>query len=58
MKDKLHWLAMHGVIRGIAAIGIRRGFVERDDWCETDALRVVDLIAHGTAARIYRLGDR
>ncbi len=25
MKDKLHWLAMHGVIRGIAAIGIRRG---------------------------------
>lgn len=25
VKDKLHWLAMHGVIRGIAAIGIRRG---------------------------------
>lgn len=37
---------------------VLRGFVERDDWCETDALRVVDLIAHGTAARIYRLGDR
>ncbi|OSC39765.1 amidohydrolase family protein [Mycobacterium decipiens] len=41
-------------------IGIRlalRGFVESGDWSEADALRVVDLIAHGNAARIYHLGD-
>ncbi|CAM4324695.1 6-deoxyerythronolide B hydroxylase [Mycobacterium basiliense] len=25
MRDKLHWFAMHGVIRGIAKIGVRRG---------------------------------
>lgn len=25
MKDRLHWLAMHGFIRGVAAIGMRRG---------------------------------
>lgn len=25
MKDRLHWFAMHGVIRGIATVGIRRG---------------------------------
>ena len=25
MKEKLHWLAMHGFIRGVAAIGVRRG---------------------------------
>ncbi len=25
MRDRLHWFAMHGVIRGIAAIGMRRG---------------------------------
>ena len=25
MKEKLHWLAMHGFIRGVAAIGMRRG---------------------------------
>lgn len=27
MKERLHWLAMHGFIRGIAAIGMRRGDV-------------------------------
>jgi predicted TIM-barrel fold metal-dependent hydrolase len=31
-------------------------FVGNDDWSATDAMRVVDLIAHGTSARIYRLG--
>jgi hypothetical protein len=41
--------------------GIRRllrGFVEDGDWSEADAMRVVDLVAHDNAARIYRLGER
>ncbi len=25
MKERLHWFAMHGVIRGIAKVGVRRG---------------------------------
>ena len=25
MKERLHWFAMHGFIRGVAAIGVRRG---------------------------------
>jgi hypothetical protein len=40
--------------------GIQRvlsGFVDAGDWSVSDAMRVVDLIAHGNAARIYRLGD-
>ncbi|HYB83658.1 MAG TPA: cytochrome P450, partial [Mycobacterium sp.] len=28
MKERLHWLAMHGFIRGVAAIGVRRGDVQ------------------------------
>ncbi len=28
MKERLHWLAMHGFIRGFAAIGSRRGDVQ------------------------------
>lgn len=28
VKDKLHWFAMHGVIRGMANIGLRRGELE------------------------------
>jgi uncharacterized protein len=39
-------------------IGIHRtvsGFVDAHDWSEADAIRVVDLIAHDNAARIYRL---
>jgi hypothetical protein len=41
--------------------GIHRvlgGFVEDGDWSEADAMRVVDLVAHNNAARIYRLGER
>jgi predicted TIM-barrel fold metal-dependent hydrolase len=34
---------------------VLRGFVDRDEWSEADAIRVVDLIAHENAARIYRL---
>jgi len=40
--------------------GIQRtlsGFVDNGDWSTDDAVRVVDLIAHGNAARIYQLGD-
>jgi predicted TIM-barrel fold metal-dependent hydrolase len=39
--------------------GIHRalnGFVNDGEWSEADAIRVVDLIAHQNAARIYRLG--
>ncbi len=35
---------------------VLRGFVENDDWSEADAMRVVDLVAHHNAARVYRLG--
>jgi uncharacterized protein len=38
--------------------GIRRvltGFVNDGDWNMTDAIRIVDLIAHQTSTRIYRL---
>jgi uncharacterized protein len=38
--------------------GIRQvlsSFVANDDWNETDAIRVVDLIAHDNAARIYHV---
>ncbi len=31
------------------------GFVDADDWSERDAIRVVDLIAHRNAERIYEL---
>jgi predicted TIM-barrel fold metal-dependent hydrolase len=34
---------------------VLRGFVDNDEWSEADAIRVVDLIAHENAARIYRL---
>jgi hypothetical protein len=30
-------------------------FVAHGDWSEGDAIRVVDLIAHENAARIYRV---
>ena len=30
-------------------------FVDRDDWSESDAIRVVRLIAQGNAVRVYRL---
>jgi predicted TIM-barrel fold metal-dependent hydrolase len=32
---------------------VLRGFVEGGDWSEADAMRVVDLIAHENAARVY-----
>jgi uncharacterized protein len=36
---------------------VLRGFVDADEWSESNAVRVVDLIAHKNAARIYRLGE-
>jgi uncharacterized protein len=39
--------------------GIRdtlQGFVDADEWSETDAIRVVDLVARRNAERIYALG--
>lgn len=35
---------------------VLRGFVDNDEWSGADAVRVIDLIAHQNAARIYRLG--
>jgi uncharacterized protein len=34
---------------------VLRDFVDNDDWCESDAIRVVDLIARDNSARIYKL---
>ncbi len=36
---------------------VLRGFVENGHWSLSDAVRVVDLIAHETSARIYRLNE-
>jgi predicted TIM-barrel fold metal-dependent hydrolase len=44
------WLWRNGIHR------VLRGFVEDGDWSEADAIRVVDMIAHDNAARVYRLG--
>jgi predicted TIM-barrel fold metal-dependent hydrolase len=38
--------------------GIRdtlQGFIDADEWCEADAIRVVDLVAHVNATRVYGL---
>lgn len=56
MKDKLHWLAMHGVIRGIAAIGIRRGDLQArliaDPAVATDPVPFYDEVrSHGALVR-------
>lgn len=37
---------------------VLREFVDNGDWCESDAIRVVDLIAYGNSARVYQLGER
>jgi predicted TIM-barrel fold metal-dependent hydrolase len=43
------WLWRNGIHR------VLRGFVADGDWSESDAIRVVNLVAHDNAARIYRL---
>jgi predicted TIM-barrel fold metal-dependent hydrolase len=50
---ELHYLGARLWRDGICRV--LSDFVARDDWCENDAIRVVDLIAHDTAARIYQL---
>ncbi len=51
--SELHFLGATLWRNGIHRV--LRGFVDAGDWSETDAIRVVDLIAHHNAARIYRL---
>jgi predicted TIM-barrel fold metal-dependent hydrolase len=52
---ELHFLGStlwrHGMQR------VLEGYVASGDWSEADAVRVVDLIAHNNAARIYRLAS-
>ncbi|ORA08279.1 amidohydrolase family protein [Mycobacterium arosiense] len=50
---ELHFLGTVLWRKGIHRV--LREFVDRDDWSEPDALRVVDLIARENAARIYRV---
>lgn len=50
---ELHYLGAALWRNGIHRV--LRDFVEHGDWSEADAIRVVDLIAHDNAARIYRL---
>jgi len=35
---------------------VLQSYVEAGEWSEADALRVVDLIAHDNARRVYELG--
>jgi uncharacterized protein len=51
---ELHYLGAALWRNGIHRV--LRGFVEDGDWGEADAIRVVGLIAHENAARVYRLG--
>jgi uncharacterized protein len=48
---ELHYLGAHLWRRGIH--GVLQGFVDAGEWSEADAMRVVDLIAHGNARRVY-----
>lgn len=51
---ELHYLGATLWRNGIHRV--LQGFVAHGDWSEPDAIRVVDLVAHGNAARIYHLG--
>jgi predicted TIM-barrel fold metal-dependent hydrolase len=50
---ELHYLGARLWRNGIR--DVLQGFVDAGDWSEADAIRVVDLIAHGNARRIYDL---
>lgn len=50
---ELHFLGAALWRRGIDRV--LREFVDRGDWSEADAIRVVDLVAHENATRIYRV---
>jgi len=51
---ELHYLGAQLWRNGIR--DMLQGFVDADEWSERDAIRVVDLIAHHNARRVYRLG--
>jgi len=51
---ELHYLGAQLWRNGIR--DVLQGFVDADEWSERDAIRVVDLIAHDNARRVYRLG--
>lgn len=50
---ELHYLGARLWRTGIAATA--QGFVDAGQWSEADAIRVIDLIAHGNATRVYEL---
>lgn len=52
---ELHYLG--SALWRIGLCRVLSDFVDGGDWSLTDAIRVVDLIAHDTSARIYRLID-
>ncbi|MGB3231556.1 MAG: amidohydrolase family protein [Mycobacterium sp.] len=51
---ELHYLGARLWRAGLAAA--LTGFVDADEWSRADAARVVDLIAHQNARRVYQLG--
>jgi len=51
--SELHWLGAQLWRNGIRDVLGR--FVDADQWSVADAIRVVDLIAHGNANRVYAL---
>jgi predicted TIM-barrel fold metal-dependent hydrolase len=53
---ELHYLGAALWRKGIHRV--LQGFIDDGDWCEADAIRVVDFIADQNAARIYRLDAR
>lgn len=53
---ELHYLGAVLWRRGMHRVLHR--FVDDGDWSDADAIRVVDLIAHRTAARVYRFEQR
>ncbi|WP_240275125.1 amidohydrolase family protein [Mycobacterium ulcerans] len=53
---ELHYLGAALWRRGIHRV--LHGFVQSGDWAEADAIRVVDLIGHDNAARIYQLEQK
>jgi predicted TIM-barrel fold metal-dependent hydrolase len=53
---ELHFLGARLWRNGIR--DVLAGFIDADEWSETDAIRVVDLIAHRNAARVYGLESR
>jgi predicted TIM-barrel fold metal-dependent hydrolase len=53
---ELHFLGPHLWRKGIR--NTLAGFVDADEWSEADAIRVVDLIAHQNASRVYGLEVR